>query len=311
MAVTRRAIQSKVSSENETRIHRAKFSAITPKALQDAFLSLEEPDADLSRSVDARQELDLRIGVALTRLLTWRCVNIARKRFSASTRMISYGPCQTPALSFTVDRLREIEAFQPTNYWKVNVQAKLSDGKSYPLKWRVPVQDIVEDTRNKHKGNEECATYNQQSAKQLIDRMSGSDLIVKTLTQSSEIVSPPVGLNTVALLEAGSKAMGMSPKQVMNVAEKLYSAGLISYPRTETTRYDPNGFDAQSMLKEHTNHPDWGRSAQYLLRSRKNSKPPLRGKDAGDHPPITPLKSAVSLSSLLFLCFSRCTELTR
>lgn len=311
MAVTRRAIQSKVSSENETRIHRAKFSAITPKALQDAFLSLEEPDADLSRSVDARQELDLRIGVALTRLLTWRCVNIARKRFSASTRMISYGPCQTPALSFTVDRLREIEAFQPTNYWKVNVQAKLSDGKSYPLKWRVPVQDIVEDTRNKHKGNEECATYNQQSAKQLIDRMSGSDLIVKTLTQSSEIVSPPVGLNTVALLEAGSKAMGMSPKQVMNVAEKLYSAGLISYPRTETTRYDPNGFDAQSMLKEHTNHPDWGRSAQYLLRSRKNSKPPLRGKDAGDHPPITPLKSAVSLPSLLSLCFYGEQELTR
>ena len=44
-----------------------KFSAITPKALQDAFRTLEEPDSDLSRSVDARQELDLRIGVALTR----------------------------------------------------------------------------------------------------------------------------------------------------------------------------------------------------------------------------------------------------
>lgn len=86
MAVTRRAIHS--DGDNETRIHRAKFSAITPKAIQDAFATLEQPDPDLSRSVDARQELDLRIGVAMTRLLTWRCVNIARKRFSPSTRMI-------------------------------------------------------------------------------------------------------------------------------------------------------------------------------------------------------------------------------
>ena len=86
--------------------------------------------------------------------------------------------------------------------------------------------------------------------------------------------------------------MGMSPKQVMNVAEKLYSAGFISYPCIETTRYDPNGFDARTMLRDHSNHPEWGRSASYLLRTKKSGKPPLRGKDAGDHPPITPLKSA-------------------
>jgi len=69
IAVCRRAIFSKASSlgDDVTRIHRAKFSAITPKALQDSFSSLEEPDPHLSKSVDARQELDLRIGVALTR----------------------------------------------------------------------------------------------------------------------------------------------------------------------------------------------------------------------------------------------------
>ena len=294
MAVTRKAIHSNLSSSDEdtTRIHRAKFSAITPKALQDAFSTLEQPDPDLSRSVDARQELDLRIGVALTRLLTWKCINTARKRFSSSTRMISYGPCQTPALSFTVDRLREIESFQTTKYWKAQVSAQLSDGKNYPLKWRVPTKDVVEDTRHKHKGNEECATYNHQAAKDLINRANGSDLIVKSVSQSTEALHSPLGLNTVALLEAGSKAMGMSPKQVMNLAEKLYSAGLISYPRTETTRYDPNGFDANSMLSQHIRHPEWGKSANYLLRNRKNGKPPKRGQDKGDHPPITPLKSA-------------------
>lgn len=205
--------------------------------------------------------------------------------------MISYGPCQTPALSFCMDRLNEIESFQPSVYYKVQVEAKLSDGKSYPLKWRVAETDVVEDTRN-NKGNEDCATFNQPSATRVIEQARGSEVVVSSLTKSSESISPPVGLNTVALLEAGSKAMGMSPKQVMNVAEKLYSAGFVSYPRTETTRYDPNGFDARAMLRDHTNHPEWGKSASYLLRTRKSGKPPLRGKDAGDHPPITPLKSA-------------------
>lgn len=69
IAVCRRAIYSNASSieEDTTRIHRAKFSAITSSALKDAFSALELPDPALSRSVDARQELDLRIGVALTR----------------------------------------------------------------------------------------------------------------------------------------------------------------------------------------------------------------------------------------------------
>ncbi len=206
--------------------------------------------------------------------------------------MISYGPCQTPTLSFCIDRLREIEAFVPEKYWKVDVQATLPDAKSYSLRWKVPRDDAVIDTRGKGGGNMDCATFNQQSAERLVERAKGVEVIVTEVTRTSEKIQAPVALNTVALLEAGSKALGMSPKNVMAVAEKLYSAGYISYPRTETTRYDPNGFDARSLLREHCNSGDFGKSASYLLRTRKTSKPPRRGKDCGDHPPITPLKAA-------------------
>ena len=76
MAITRRAILSNGSpdDDNTTRIHRAKFSAISKPAIVDAFRNLQEPDPNLSRSVDARQELDLRIGVALTRYFSCPCL---------------------------------------------------------------------------------------------------------------------------------------------------------------------------------------------------------------------------------------------
>ena len=304
MAITRQAINS--NSESQDRIHRARFSAISPKALRDAFASLEKPDPALSRAVDARQELDLRIGVALTRLLTWRCIGIARKRFGPATRVISYGPCQTPALSFCVNRAREIEEFEREPYSKVNVEVGISNGDSgaesrVPLLWRVSKEDAVLDMRSKRRKDGvqptlDCASYNKMEAERIVEFASSSDshLVVNKVRESAETISPPLGLNTVALLEAGSKSMGMSPKKVMSVAEKLYSAGFISYPRTETTKYDPNGFDLRKTLRDHVGHPEWGRTASYLLRTKysKSGVPPRRGKDVGDHPPITPLRSA-------------------
>ena len=149
---------------------------------------------------------------------------------------VSYGPCQTPALSFCVDRLREIEQFKSKakKYYKVNIEVKLPNGQIQPVTWKVPPAYIVEDTRNTSNKSESSATFDHQSAKLVIQKAKEADMnmVVKSVTHSAETMNPPVGLNTVRLLEAGSKAMGMSPKNVMNVAEKLYSAGLISYPRT-------------------------------------------------------------------------------
>ncbi len=52
----------------------------------------------------------------------------------------------------------------------------------------------------------------------------------------------PLGLNTVEMLRLASSRLGMSPQQTMVVAERLYTQGYISYPRTETTHY-PTHFD--------------------------------------------------------------------
>ena len=89
-------------------IYRALFSSLTKEDIRKSFNEIENyPYNKLSLSVDAREVIDLKIGVSLARFLTdnikpYLPVNI-------KSNIISYGPCQTPTLYFCVNRQRQIE----------------------------------------------------------------------------------------------------------------------------------------------------------------------------------------------------------
>ncbi|CAE7473243.1 unnamed protein product [Symbiodinium natans] len=266
-------VMSLCSSIPEENVYRAHFSALTQPEIKTAFKTLGRPDKQLAMAVDARQELDLKIGVAFTRLMTRTFLNFAKEKFRVwDQTCLSYGPCQTPTLWFCVERHKEIEQFRRQDIFTPTVTVNIED---YPveLSW------------------EEGSTLDAGRSQQLGQVLQGATTAsLLEVTSTRKRARRPVGLNTVQLLKAASTGLGMSPAQCMKVAEGLYSSGYISYPRTETTKYSDT-FDIVGALREQANHPSWGKTVSYLLR-QGSMRSPVSGTDKGDHPPITPMRAA-------------------
>jgi DNA topoisomerase-3 len=75
----------------------------------------------------------------------------------------------------------------------------------------------------------------------------------------------------------------------MEIAEKLYTKGLISYPRTETNFFT-DAINLQSLIGKQTTSSDWGAYAQSLLSDGKFRSPGVGKSDDKSHPPIHPIK---------------------
>jgi DNA topoisomerase-3 len=65
---------------------------------------------------------------------------------------------------------------------------------------------------------------------------------VASVTTKEKTKQRPQALNTIELMRVASSGLGVGPHHAMQIAERLYIQGYISYPRTETTHY-PENFD--------------------------------------------------------------------
>jgi DNA topoisomerase III len=257
---------------NYDRVYRAYFSAINPSDIQKAYQVLGKPDKNQALAVDARQELDLKVGVAFSRFQT----RFFQGRYGdLDSAVLSYGPCQTPTLGFCVQRHIDIETFKPEPYWILELNV-LKRGRKLKAVWS------------------SGRSFNKNRVEQLLTRalesepiVTVSDVVIKEKKQGR-----PIPLNTVALLKACSKALGIGPHAAMQTAERLYLSGYLSYPRTESTTY-PASFDIVGTLKEQADDHRWGVYVRELLQAGRNTTS-RGGVDMGDHPPITPCRSARS-----------------
>ena len=103
----------------------------------------------------------------------------------------------------------------------------------------------------------------------------------------------PFPLNTVEMTKLISRKLHINSKEAMDIAEKLYRDGLISYPRTETQRYKPTELSGLRKLVEDVQASSvYGAYCNKLLTQNRYNNPKIGSGDDKAHPPIHPVRYA-------------------
>jgi DNA topoisomerase-3 len=98
----------------------------------------------------------------------------------------------------------------------------------------------------------------------------------------------PLPLTTVEFQKAASRLLSINSQQAMSIAESLYNKGFISYPRTETDRFD-RGMDLKALCLKQIQDPRWGPFADNLVNHSGFHQPREGRNDDKAHPPIHPV----------------------
>ncbi|XP_037957213.1 DNA topoisomerase 3-beta-like [Teleopsis dalmanni] len=239
-------------------LYRARFSSLLESEIKYSLANLVKPDENLSKYVDTRRELDLRIGCAFTRQLT----EYLRGYKELKSAIISYGPCQTLALALCVQRADEVTNFKPEEYWEFTLTATLDDCTVvfyHNNEKKIKKKDIAESVLQKLKKFKEAQLLKIKS--ELIE------------------VKRPLPLNTYEFLKACSFELNISPFDAMKTAESLYLRGYTSYPRTSSNAF-PNKYDYKSTLHK----------LKDKLKSPFDMQGPVNEDEIGDNFPIIPVE---------------------
>lgn len=234
-------------------IYRAKFSTVLDAEIRRALNSLGRLNEWFVQAVQARSQMDLRVGAAFTRFQTLRL----QKRFQdVSDSVISYGPCQFPTLGFVVERWARIETFIPEDFWFLELTLRIPTPNN-DTNNNTQQQSARPDNAN-HNARPIVFTWKRN---RLYDQVLTLALYESCLEMEQAIVTQlsgrpknkwrPVPLATVELQKRAARYLRIGSETLMSAAEELYQQGYISYPRTETERFRPE-FNHRSLIQQFT-----------------------------------------------------------
>ncbi len=205
----------------ENKTHRVTFNEITQKVVVQSIENPRAIDTALVDAQQARRVLDRIVGYQLSPLL-WKKVR----------RGLSAGRVQSVATRLVVDRENEIRAFQPKEYWSLEVDLNLLDK---------PGSFVA----NYFGGEKKRELENEQQVDAVIRDITSKEFTVTNVKRAEKKRTAAPPFITSTLQQEASRKLNMTPKRTMAIAQQLYEGidvagegtlGLITYMRTDSLR---------------------------------------------------------------------------
>lgn len=242
----------------KTPAHRMLFSTLTDEDLIAAFNDLKPLDTPQVQAGEARHILDWFWGINSSRAL------MSAIRKGGTFRILSIGRVQGPTLAILARREQEIAAFVPSKYWQVFAFLKK-----------------VEFTHKISRFKDE-----KEAKDAFVDGQSVEEAVVERVESQKYKQAPPVPFNLTSLQLEAHKLFGFDPSRTLRVAQSLYEAALISYPRTSSQKLSEK-LGLKNIISKLGKSKAYSGFALFLI--GKNMVKPNEGKktDAA-HPAIHP-----------------------
>ena len=189
---------------DKSKTKRIVFNSITKSAIQKAIENPREINYNLVNAQQARRVLDRLVGYELSPVL-WKKIKPG----------LSAGRVQSVAVRLIVERERDIEAFTPEAAFKVSAEFKTVEGNTFTAKL-----------------NKTFAT--KKEAASFLNQNIGAIFSVGDLDKKPAKKSPSAPFTTSTLQQEASRKLYFSVGRTMQVAQRLYEAGLITYMRTDS-----------------------------------------------------------------------------
>ncbi|MEM6478967.1 MAG: type I DNA topoisomerase, partial [Pseudomonadota bacterium] len=224
------ALRKRRAIKKDTPVKRVVFNAITERAVTEAMKSPREVDMELVEAYLARRALDYLVGFKLSPVL-WRRLPGAK----------SAGRVQSVCLRLIVEREMEIEAFRPIEYWTVRAMLGTAAGETF-------------EARLVTLGGRKLERYdieNRAAAELAVKAVASRALKVTAVEAKPASRNPSPPFMTSTLQQEASRKFGYGARQTMNLAQRLYEAGYITYMRTDGIDMAPEAVsDARAAIKD-------------------------------------------------------------
>ena len=232
------AMQLRPMLKKDATLQRVTFNEITQKAVKAAFLNAREVNENLVDAQQTRRVLDRLVGYQISPLL-WDKVR----------RGLSAGRVQTVALRLIVEREREINAFQPVEYWPIAATLKTAAGAEFTAKFTGADGETARVANGVDADGKEQflsgALANEGAATEVAAQLRRAAWSVVNVERKQRKRNPTAPYITSKLQQDAAGRLGFNVRRTMGVAQRLYegvdvgsdgTVGLITYMRTDSIR---------------------------------------------------------------------------